>query len=97
MSENRNKYPLQKKIRASEKGTLEFEEYVITKEAEKKAETYMECTTKLIPVIRGSIGTLSKSFKKYLKTIQKEQHQVAGENNLTGQCANTPDRTNAKL
>ena len=51
---------------------------MITK-AERKAETYTECTTKLIPVIRKSIGTLSKSFKKYLNTIEKEQHQVAGE------------------
>jgi hypothetical protein len=43
---------------------------VITIEAEKKAETkYMECTTTSIPVIRGSIGTFSKSFKKYLNTI----------------------------
>jgi len=58
----------------------------------------MEHTTKLIPVIRWSIGTLSKSFKKYLNTIyDKEQHQVARENSITGHCANTPESTYTKL
>jgi hypothetical protein len=73
---------------------------VITKKAERKADTkvYIEHTTKLIPVIRWSIGTLSKSFKKYLNTIyEKEQHQVARENSLTGYRANTPESTNTKM
>jgi len=33
----------------------------------------VECKTKVIPVIRGTTGTISKSFRKYVSNIPGNQ------------------------
>jgi len=51
---------------------------MIKKEAEKilkckdltiEIQTHVECKTKVIPVIIGATGTISKSFRKYVSNI----------------------------
>jgi len=80
---------------------------LIKKEAEKILE-YKDRTieiqrmwnvkTKVIPVIIGATGTISKSFRKYLSNILGE-HEVKGttENSHIGHCTHTSESTDVKV
>ena len=80
---------------------------MIKKEAEKILE-YKDRTieiqrmwnvkTKVIPVIIGATGTISKSFRKYLSNILGE-HEVKGttENSHIGHCTHTSESTDVKV
>jgi len=42
----------------------------------------VECKNKMIPVITGANGTISKSFRKYLSIIQ-EKHETKKQQEAT--------------
>jgi len=73
-------------ISGNEKGTcmlidvaISGDRNVIKKEAEKilkyKNTAHVECKNKVIPVIIGATGTISKSFRKYVSNIPGK-HEV---------------------
>jgi len=51
--------------------------------------------TKVIPVITGVTGTISKSFRKYVSNITGSQG--TRENSLIGHCTHTSESTNIKI
>jgi len=54
--------------------------------------------TKVIPVIIGATGTISKSFRKYVSNIPgKRQNQETTENSHIGHCTHTSESTNVKV
>jgi hypothetical protein len=78
---------------------------VIKKEA-KKILKYKDLTieiqcmwnvkTNVIPVIIGAMGTISKSFRKYMSNIPGN-HEGAAENSHIGHCTHTAESTNVKV
>jgi len=54
--------------------------------------------TKVIPVITGATGTISKSFRKYVSNIPGN-HEVKGttENNHIGHCTHTAESANVEI
>jgi len=54
--------------------------------------------TKVIPVIIGAAGTISKSFRKYVSNIPGK-HGVKGttENSHIGHCTHNSESTNVKV
>jgi len=78
---------------------------VIKKEA-KKILKYKDLTTeiqhtwnvktKVIPVIMGTTGTISKSFRKYVSN-RKTRSQGTPENSHTGHCTHTLESTNVEV
>ena len=54
--------------------------------------------TRVIPVIIGATGTISKSFRKYVSNIP-ENHEVRGttENSHIGHCTHTSESANVKV
>jgi hypothetical protein len=51
--------------------------------------------TKVIPVITGAIGTISKSFRKYVSNIPGSQGTT--ENSHIGHCTHTSESTDVKI
>ena len=53
----------------------------------------------MIPAITVATGTISKSFRRYLKNIinWKARQQEPTEDSHTGQCAHTSECDNAKV
>jgi hypothetical protein len=51
---------------------------------------------RVIPVIIGAIGTVSKSFGKYVSDTRKACHQGATENSHIGHCTHTSESANVK-
>jgi len=51
--------------------------------------------TKVIPVITGATGTISKSFRKYVSNLPGK-HEVT-ENSHIGHCTHTAESTNVKV
>jgi hypothetical protein len=101
-------------IRDNEKGTcilidvaISGDRNVIKKEAEKILK-YKDLTmeikcmwnvkTRVIPVIIGATGTVSKLFRKYVSNIPGN-HEVKGttENSHTGHCTHTSESANVKV
>jgi len=98
-------------IRDNEKGTCVLidvailgDRNVIKKEAQKTLK-YKDLTieiqrmwnvkTKAIPVIKGTTGTISKSFGKYVINIPGNQGNT--ENSHIGHCTRTSESTNLKV
>ena len=52
--------------------------------------------TKVIPVIIGATGTISKSFRKYVSNIPGN-HEDTTENSHIGYCTHTSESTNVKV
>ena len=52
--------------------------------------------TKMIPVIIGVTGTISKSFRKYVSNIPGK-HKGTTENSHIGHCTHTSESTNVKV
>ena len=54
--------------------------------------------TKVIPVIIGATGTISKSFRKYMSNIPGN-HEVKGttENSHIGLCTHTAESDNVEI
>jgi len=80
---------------------------VIKKEAEKILK-YKDLTieiqhmwnvkTKVIPVIIGATGTISKSFRNYVSNIPgKHEVKTTTENSHIGHCTHTSESTNVKV
>ena len=54
--------------------------------------------TKVIPVIIGATGTISKSFRKYASNIPgKREVKGTTENSHIGHCTHTSESTNVKV
>jgi hypothetical protein len=101
-------------IRDNEKGicvlidvAISGERNVIKKEAEKipkykdltiEIERMWNVKTKMIPVIIGATGTISKSFRKNVSNIPGKQ-EVKGttENSHIGHCTHTAESSNVKV
>ena len=80
---------------------------VIKKEAEKilkykdltiEIQRIWNVKTKVIPVIIGATGAISKSFRKYVSNVPGKR-EVKGtiENSHIGHCTHTSESTNVKL
>ena len=54
--------------------------------------------TKVIPVIIGATGAISKSFRKYMSNIPgKHEVKELYENSHIGHCTHTMESTNVKV
>ena len=54
--------------------------------------------TKVIPVIIGATGTISKSFRKYVSNIPgKHEVKELTENSHIGHCTHTAESTDVKV
>ena len=53
--------------------------------------------TKVIPVIMGAIGTISKSLRKYVSNIPGKRSQGTPENSHIGHCTHTSESTDVKV
>ena len=98
-------------IRDNEKGTcmlldvaISGDINVIKKEVEKvlkhkdltiEIQRMWNVKTKVIPVITGTTGTISKSFRKYVSNIPGSQGTA--ENSHIGHCTHTAESTNVKV
>ena len=80
---------------------------VIKKEAEKilkykdlttEIQRMWNVKTKVIPVIIGATGTISKSFRKYVNSIPgKHEVKELTENSNIGHCTHTAESTDVKV
>ena len=54
--------------------------------------------TKVIPVMIGATGTISKSFRKYVNNIPgKHEVKKLQKNSHIGHCTHTSESTNVKV
>jgi hypothetical protein len=53
--------------------------------------------TRVIPVIIGATGTISKSFRKYMSTIPGNHDVRTTENCHIGHCAHTSESADVKV
>jgi hypothetical protein len=100
-------------IRGNEKGTcmlidvaISGDRSVIKKEAEKilkykefaiEIQRMWDVQTRVIPVIIGATGTISKSFRKYVSSIPgNDEVRRSTENSHIGHCTHTSESANVK-
>ena len=71
---------------------------LIKTEAEKILKYKDLVKTKVIPVITGATGTISKSFRKYVSNIPgKHEVKELQKTAILGHCTHTAESTNVKV
>ena len=80
-----------------EKCDKEAEKNLKYKDLSKEIQHTWNIKTKVIPVIIGTTGTISKSLKKYLTNIPRAQNQGTTENSHMGHCTLTSESTDVKV